>query len=135
MLNFDPCLCSKGVWARKQHPSFSPNLFYFFQCILAHGFSRVDLNSNEFILFHISKIPEFFFPPGETSAGCYLSLSVTLNCMNSTEPIVTKKVKCGVCNIHHTFNKEIFTYLWYNRNYQLSKELFSSGLLSLINID
>ena len=117
------------VWARKQHPSFSPNLFYFFQCILAHGFSRVDLNSNEFILFHISKIPEIFFPPGETSAGCYLSLSVTLNCMNSTEPIVTKKVKCGVCNIHHTFNKEIFTYLWYNVIINFRKSYFPQAFL------
>jgi hypothetical protein len=67
----------------------------------------VDLNNNELILCNNSKNPEkFTLSPGEIQASSmdfFLSLSVTLNCMNSTEPITINRIESGFAVL------EIFT--------------------------
>ena len=56
---FIPVFVWKVVGLGNNIPLFTPTLFYYFpQYSLPHGLSRVDLNSNVFILFHNSKYPE-----------------------------------------------------------------------------
>jgi len=59
MLNFDPDLCSKSAWVRKQHLSLHPLYFIF-----PHWLSRIDLNSNEISSYQDSWKNNFL--PGET---------------------------------------------------------------------
>ena len=81
--------------------------------MLPNWLCRVDLNNNELILCNNSKNPEkFTLSPGEIQASSmdfFLSLSVTLNCMNSTEPITINRIESGFAVLHNTVNKEIFT--------------------------
>ena len=102
-----PCLCMKAGRDRKQHPSFCIILFYYFpQYILPHGSSRVDFNSNVFILFHNSKHPEIRQGKHKHAPLVFtFYLLTTLNYMTSTEPITINRV--WACNVYTTLLAKI----------------------------